>query len=193
MGQIKISNPNLFIFALKLKRRKDFHDDSRTCHRLPKGQHLHTVEVLQDFWILKFPWLNITDLQSKQSWVIKKKDSFEDVRSQIHPETGCFCKLARFLTNPEYAFKRTCQNSWCIDHFQSKTSFFTLCMALIWEDSNRKLLSISKLRKWTYQRSLQKLIVFFAFCKQFNYRFILKVPRCSYILWIILSYLRVSA
>ena len=129
----------------------------------------------------------------ESSWVLKKKETFENFRSQMHPETGCFCKLARFLTNPEYAFKRTCQNSWCIDHFQSKTSFFTLCMALIWEDSNRKLLSISKLRKWTYQRSLQKLIVFFVFCKQFNYRFILKVPRCSYILWIISSYLRVSA
>ena len=171
-GRLKFQILICSSFALKLKRRKDFHDDSRTCHRLPKGQHLHTVEVLQDFWTPKLSWLSTANenyLRTRAKLCPTEENSFENFRSQIHSETGCFCKLARFLTNPEYAFKRTCQNSWCIDHFQSKTSFFTLCMALIWEDSNRKLLSISKLRKWTYQRSLQKLIVFLAFCKQFNY------------------------
>ena len=55
VGQIKISNPNLFIALKPLcsssSEEKDFHDDSRTCHRLPKGQgfwriqNMHTLAM----------------------------------------------------------------------------------------------------------------------------------------------------
>ena len=196
MGQIKISNPNLFIFCFEAEaaqRLSRWFQDMSSITKGPTFAHCRSIARFLNSKVILIEY---------SKWkLFKDKSKVVSCRRKIHLKTS---EVRYTLKQGAFA---SLQDFWRIQNMRSKEHAKTLDALTI---SNRKHRSsrfawhwfekIQTANFWVYLNSVNGHIK--GHCKNWlsSLYFVNNlitdlswVPRCSYILWIILSYLRVSA